>query len=132
MFPRSLVLLLLGALLFSGCTETEEVSTSRIIYGTWKTASINDNISQRVNWRHTDQYGGTESEGQLLNESTSQKFHIWGMCTLGAPVDYIDQHQPGAFDVVLYPGQQLTLTPADEDSANETIHWSFGGCEVAP
>jgi hypothetical protein len=52
--------------------------------------------------------------------------HVWGVATMGTDADFIDNSQPGAFDFILYPGQEKQWIPGRADLSSH-MYISLGG-----
>jgi hypothetical protein len=73
-----------------------------------------------------------DSAGAELLNTGASKLHVVGVCTytnasVGGP-GYIDKFQPGAFDLILYPGVSVGINPGGDNATR--IHTEFASYEI--
>ena len=122
---RSLVLFCVVAF-FAGC-ETGMGSSESV--SPW-TSFNNGLLSHRLHTGYDGNGNVSNAWADLRNDST-MKLHVWGVLVSREPAIYIDRHQPGAFDLILYPGEVTTMNPQLNDENANYAYWQLGGCEIA-
>jgi hypothetical protein len=69
-------------------------------------------------WRIDSTHQGDGYFDQIrIRNTSSGKLHIVGLVTRLEPVSFVDLHQPGSFNLTLYPGQSTTVSPDGDGDA---------------
>jgi hypothetical protein len=89
----------------SACETTSSIGQASTHYITFAGGAFSWNIE-------TSNYGSWDYQTNYihLRNNTVNKYRVIGVAdSVNAP--YVDENQPGAFNIILYPGQTATLLP---------------------